>query len=1314
MKLGKIDTQVLTKSLKKKIKKILIILVIVLLVLVMLWALIPMMVMDAIKDMLDIDVFEQECPELVRAFLMENYEEFESKIRTLCNDSSFMSYVADSQFDSAYTKMVYGGTSSYTEDELIGNYKGTQGEKSTFITKNSNGAYTANSMLDNVTYYQNKGVSLDKIYVNDEYISGYSSSGIMKSKEKQPDNFKTWLKASYYNTAFYFWYSTGFNDARNDADYASFRDYKDNSYNCYNYLYLYTDDANKPNSYTEKRFKNMKTYHVIKNYSYYDLLKDITLKTEIYGVFDKKKYSLLESTKFENPILSGPIANKIKNNDDSYFQRFMQHNFNQAIGISYVMVGDKILNNDGEMKGSISKNSAEATGLAKFIEKNSSKKKITGMLSNLSNSEIDRFSKRDSVNNKYVNEWKDNFAEYLSKELYYEYPDRDYIVSYFLSDSVSNEDKITFMSRSLNAMATGKSLKYKAKESYSIKDGKVFNGLTGKVVGDLDIRNIKFEKVKPIGVYGNLESNENGGSHVKEVSNWKNLKKVLNEILSDKGTLLDNYSAIQIKYKAQLKITDKNGKEYVFNDAMVSMNLNSGKYSIELADAYDEINSNEDIKKIFTWDKDFYTNNIKTSEGKKSLESANYKCGDNKIEIDSKFGNSIEKYDPKQVEKMINEINLNITKNKKSSLFSLFDGKLNLKGRIISLNYSDYSCFNYEKSIEYDNSGSKSASHIKKITYNIYTHFADTSKYDDESANYRIAYGFETDRAVEEAFKLLDYVKERKKNNSKNPLEGVRNVVDFDQLFIKTGGENLSNEYTSITENEDGLIEVIRKIIWNAETSGSMLGYSSYTEPYANTQYETAITVGYLQWYGNEARNVLGKICLWYPKKAKTTLGIDLYNEIVGDYKKNASWSNKRVFNASNYKNKIKTLLGSEEGKKGQDRFAVEQIKGYIKQAREKYGITNYKLIAYFIDMNHQSPRSALLVLNATATHFGGKKKMNSSGDVALDYMHARATDSSLCAGGYRNVLYSYISRREKTYKACKKIEDCESVISAAGNDECKKAVKYGISKLGYPYSMKNRTSENSFDCSSFVWHAWKSVGVSVSAKGVGDTAAILKWCESKAYKVCSGSVDTKKLQPGDILFYNGNKSKYKNVNHVSLYAGNRYILEASSAKGKVIKKKVSNSNGPGSSFFVAYRVNLSTSQFTWPVPGHTKISSGYGKRIDPFSHTVSYHNGLDFPAPRGTKIVAAAEGTVAWANYSNTAGNWIGINHGGNMYTVYMHQSRFAKGIRVGKKVHKGELIGYVGTTGSSTGNHLHFEIRMGGAGGTERKDPSPYLGIN
>ena len=89
-----------------------------------------------------------------------------------------------------------------------------------------------------------------------------------------------------------------------------------------------------------------------------------------------------------------------------------------------------------------------------------------------------------------------------------------------------------------------------------------------------------------------------------------------------------------------------------------------------------------------------------------------------------------------------------------------------------------------------------------------------------------------------------------------------------------------------------------------------------------------------------------------------------------------------------------------------------------------------------------------------------------------------------------------------------------------------------------------------------------------------------------------------------------------------------------------------SNSGNSGSSGTV------SGGGFTWPLPGHTTISSGYGYRGSEF------HKGIDIPASAGTTIVAAGSGTVEWANYSTTAGNWIGINHGNGVYSVYMHMS--------------------------------------------------------
>lgn len=107
------------------------------------------------------------------------------------------------------------------------------------------------------------------------------------------------------------------------------------------------------------------------------------------------------------------------------------------------------------------------------------------------------------------------------------------------------------------------------------------------------------------------------------------------------------------------------------------------------------------------------------------------------------------------------------------------------------------------------------------------------------------------------------------------------------------------------------------------------------------------------------------------------------------------------------------------------------------------------------------------------------------------------------------------------------------------------------------------------------------------------------------------------------------------------------------------------------------------------PVQG--RISSGFG--VDRGDHS---HKGIDIAAPCGTPVQAAAAGRVTSAHYSDTAGNMVIIDHGGGLDTRYFHLSRFA--VRAGAQVAQGQVIGYVGSTGRSTGCHLHWEVRLNG----------------
>ena len=115
------------------------------------------------------------------------------------------------------------------------------------------------------------------------------------------------------------------------------------------------------------------------------------------------------------------------------------------------------------------------------------------------------------------------------------------------------------------------------------------------------------------------------------------------------------------------------------------------------------------------------------------------------------------------------------------------------------------------------------------------------------------------------------------------------------------------------------------------------------------------------------------------------------------------------------------------------------------------------------------------------------------------------------------------------------------------------------------------------------------------------------------------------------------------------------------------------------------------------PING-ARLSSSYGMRKHPILGFNKMHTGTDFAAPEGTPIMASGSGTITRAKWCGGGGNCIKIKHNSTYETVYAHMKNFAKGMRAGKKVRQGQIIGYVGSTGMSTGPHLHYEVIVNG----------------
>ena len=178
------------------------------------------------------------------------------------------------------------------------------------------------------------------------------------------------------------------------------------------------------------------------------------------------------------------------------------------------------------------------------------------------------------------------------------------------------------------------------------------------------------------------------------------------------------------------------------------------------------------------------------------------------------------------------------------------------------------------------------------------------------------------------------------------------------------------------------------------------------------------------------------------------------------------------------------------------------------------------------------------------------------------------------------------------------------------------------------------------------------------------------------------------------------------NKDQTALEKENKQYEAAIKKLEQEIQNALAGASGSKNPVFVSGR-------FTWPCPGYYNITSYYGYRVNPVSGKYKLHGGIDIASAGiyGKPIVAAADGVVLSAGYNTGGfGNWVMINHGtngGKQYaTVYAHMCR-TPSVKTGQTVKAGQVLGYVGSTGNSTGNHLHFEIRVNGA----RTNPMNYF---
>lgn len=221
-----------------------------------------------------------------------------------------------------------------------------------------------------------------------------------------------------------------------------------------------------------------------------------------------------------------------------------------------------------------------------------------------------------------------------------------------------------------------------------------------------------------------------------------------------------------------------------------------------------------------------------------------------------------------------------------------------------------------------------------------------------------------------------------------------------------------------------------------------------------------------------------------------------------------------------------------------------------------------------------------------------------------------------------------------------------------------------------------------------------RSVVVGTSSTGSLAQAGVPVEIRTNLREIFSDKFDLDELKQGDrisILY----ESLYFRGQEIA--TGNILAAEITTS-GKTYYGYYFDHGDSGGNFYDEYGESLKKGFDGQPIESFTRISSPYGIRLHPVLKTIKMHTGIDYAAPAGTKILAPSDGVVSFSGWKGGYGNTIMLTHENGMETLYGHMSAYISGVNVGKRVKAGDVIGLVGSTGRSTGPHLHYEVRING----------------